>query len=86
MDLCSRSCNGCPKDLSNRPAGRLICRCLQVTEETLLDALSRTEIRTVKELRVHTGAGDGCTACHRLLQKYLEQQNYPSSSPICSVR
>ena len=71
--------------------GRLVCRCLGVTEAVLVEALVTLEIRTLQELRRETGAGDGCTACHRLLERYLEKQAYPSSSsssaaPICSVR
>ena len=53
--------------------GRMVCRCLQVTEEVLLETLTAFELRTVTEVRQHTGAGDGCTACHRLLRQYLER-------------
>jgi bacterioferritin-associated ferredoxin len=60
----SSSCQGCPT--------KLVCRCLQVTEETLLRALEIFELQTVKDIRCKTGAGDGCTACHRKLRQYLE--------------
>jgi len=69
---------------------RFLCHCLRVTETQVLDVLSRFTVRTVKELRQLTGAGDGCTACHRLLARYIERfAQSPSSSsaePICSVR
>jgi bacterioferritin-associated ferredoxin len=77
-------CVGCP--------GRLVCRCLQVTESALVEAVRVLELRTLKDVRRHTGAGDGCTACHKLLCKYLERHDPqacppPSSAvPICSVR
>jgi bacterioferritin-associated ferredoxin len=79
----SATCSGC--------SGRLVCPCLGVTEEELLSALEREEVQTVKDIRRETGAGDGCTACHKLLRGYLERraaQSPPSSSaePICSVR
>lgn len=64
----------------------VVCHCLQVSEDQLLEALANCEIRTLGDLRRHTGAGDGCTACHRRLKDYLESQNYASSSPICSAR
>jgi bacterioferritin-associated ferredoxin len=51
---------------------RLVCRCLRVTESSLVEALSNLGIKTLTDVRRHTGAGDGCTACHRLLVKYLE--------------
>jgi bacterioferritin-associated ferredoxin len=58
-------CSGCPE--------RVVCRCLRVTEAKVLDALSSRAICSVKELRSCTGAGDGCMACHRLLQRYIER-------------
>ena len=58
-------CDGCP--------GRLVCRCLRVSETALIEALHTQEIRTLADVRRHTGAGDGCTACHRLLARYLQQ-------------
>ena len=60
----------------------IVCHCLQVTEETILGALAVFELRTVKDVRQHTGAGEGCTACHRRLRHLLERQaaQSPSSS------
>ncbi len=72
-------CKECPR--------RFVCRCLKITEEDLVVTLSTQEIRDLKDLRVKTGAGDGCRCCHRRLMKYLEQYAQPSSSssePICS--
>src|SRR4051812_31121560 len=74
----SDSCNHCP--------GRLVCRCLQVTESVLVGALTELGLQTLTDIRRQTGAGDGCTACHRLLARYLEQHAQPSASPICSVK
>jgi NAD(P)H-nitrite reductase large subunit len=59
------SCDGC--------TGRLVCRCLQVTEEALIAALATNDVRSVNDLRACTGAGDGCTACHQVLRRYLER-------------
>jgi len=53
---------------------RLVCRCVRVTEAVLVAALTSQEIKTVKDIRHHTGAGDGCTCCHKLLKAYLESQ------------
>ncbi len=82
MDTCCQAdcCNAvCP--------GPFVCRCLRVTEETLLSAVQRFELKTLKEIRQYTGAGDGCTACHKRLARYLEMAHASSSSePICSVR
>jgi bacterioferritin-associated ferredoxin len=45
---------------------------VSVTEAALVDALTSREIKTLKDIRRLTGAGDGCTACHKLLKTYLE--------------
>jgi bacterioferritin-associated ferredoxin len=77
---CSRDCGSC--------SDRIVCRCLQMTESVLVGALATLELRTLKDVRRETGAGDGCTACHARLRQLLEQHAYASSSavPICSVR
>ena len=51
---------------------RLVCKCLKISEEALLEALTGREINTVKDIRRITGAGDGCTCCHKLLKTYLD--------------
>ena len=74
----SDACAGCP--------GRLVCRCLGVTEEVILRALAGGEVRCVNDIRRRTGAGDGCMACHRRLERYLDSPSSSSPLPICSVR
>ena len=72
-------CDTCP--------GRLACRCLKITEETVIETAAALGLHTVSDLRRHTGAGDGCTACHQRLRLLLTHaQSSSSSSPICSVR
>jgi bacterioferritin-associated ferredoxin len=82
MDGCpfDHDCQGC--------SGRLLCRCLQITEEAVAEAVSLFGLTTVKEVRERTGAGDGCTACHRRIRLVLQQvradqqlAQSPSSSP-----
>jgi bacterioferritin-associated ferredoxin len=64
MDCSATTCADCTE--------RVVCHCLQVTEEALLIAVETFGLRTLKEVRQATGAGDGCTACHRRLRQYLE--------------
>ncbi len=81
--------NSCPARSSDcgSCSARVVCHCLQVTEEVLQAALRTFELRTVKEVRQHTGAGDGCTACHRAIRQLLEHHHAgaqsASPSPIC---
>jgi bacterioferritin-associated ferredoxin len=56
---------------------RYVCHCLQVTDAVLREAFASRDIRTLKDLRRHTGAGDGCMACHARLTGYL-RQNAPA--------
>lgn len=56
----------------------MICHCLKVTEQMVIEALQLHGLRTVKEIRMVTGAGDGCTACHKRLMKYIERYSYPT--------
>ena len=63
-----------------------VCACLRITERQLLDTLARTPACSLRDLRRTLGAGDGCTACHRELQRYLDARGQPSCPPICSAR
>ena len=74
----SEACNTCP--------ARMVCRCLGVTEAALFEAIAQNKVKTIKDISRHTGAGDGCTACHRLLQLYLTDLVYVSSSPNFSLK
>jgi len=61
---------------------RVVCQCLQITEGQLVAALRSLDLRTLKDLRRATGAGDGCTCCHELLRHYLEQH----AACFCAAR
>jgi len=74
---CSSPCDGC--------VGQYLCRCLRITEEEVVTAIRTFALTTIQEVRRHTGAGDGCTACHQALQAVIEA-HAPASSPICSVK
>jgi bacterioferritin-associated ferredoxin len=76
MDGCPNhnDCNTCPE--------RLVCHCLQITESELLSTVTTLGLRTLKEVRAHTGAGDGCTACHRALRQLLDRLPLPTLEPV----
>jgi assimilatory nitrate reductase electron transfer subunit len=78
-DPCPGPCAGCPD--------RIVCRCLKVTEGAIVDAIVTLGLATVKDVRKATGAGDGCTCCHREIRAILEVHSSSSSpSDICSAR
>jgi bacterioferritin-associated ferredoxin len=74
MDTCHHS-DTCPADCGLR----YVCHCLRVTEEVLTEAFAMQDIQTLRDIRRHTGAGDGCMGCHRRLQAYLERHTLSRS-------
>jgi bacterioferritin-associated ferredoxin len=83
MDGCpfAGDCAGCQV-----AGGPVVCRCLGITEEVVVSAVTALGLRTVKDVRRHTGAGEGCNACHRKIQIYLDTYSSSSSLEICSAR
>jgi NAD(P)H-nitrite reductase large subunit len=75
---CAGACRSCPA-VGSCP-DRIVCRCLKVTEAVVIDAIVTLGLRTVKEVRKATEAGDGCTCCHKEIAAYLAVYS-PSSSP-----
>lgn len=63
----------CPPTYRADCADLVICRCLKVKAPELVEAITSLELRTLKDVRCRTGAGDGCTACHQEIQEYLER-------------
>ena len=65
MSFSPDSCDGC--------ANKIVCRCLNVSEAQVVQMIACLELRTVRDLSQHTGAGEGCTCCHAKLEEYLER-------------
>lgn len=54
---------------------KLICRCLDVSETDLLQAIDDGNLRSLTDVICKTGAGDGCTACRKRILEYLEEHS-----------
>lgn len=52
----------------------IVCRCLQVCQSSLVDAVERCALANLQDVARETGAGSGCTACHRTIRRLLAQQ------------
>ena len=63
-DPCAGPCAGCPD--------RIVCRCLKVTEATVVEAIRVQGLLTVRDIREATEAGDGCTCCHAEIRELIE--------------
>ncbi len=62
-DPCAGPCAGCPD--------RIVCHCLKVTEEAIANAVQTLGLRSVRDVRSATGAGDGCTCCHGEIRELI---------------
>ncbi len=81
---CAGECRSCVS-VGSCP-DRIVCRCLGVTEETIISAVITLGLRTIKDVRQATEAGDGCCCCHREISSYLAVYASSSSPAICSVK
>lgn len=48
-----------------------VCHCLRVSACALRQLAANGEVRSLDDVKRHTGAGDGCTGCHRRIQEFL---------------
>lgn len=65
----------------------IVCHCLQVTETAVVRAVRDGGARSLCELACLTGAGGGCTACHRRLRHYINERKsaFISDAPTAPV-
>jgi NAD(P)H-nitrite reductase large subunit len=63
----------------------IVCRCLQVTEGHLVQAITRLALTTVDEVRQYTSAGEGCTCCHAKIEEYLREHGYERQWDLANV-
>jgi bacterioferritin-associated ferredoxin len=61
---------------STAEADPVICRCLQVRESAVVAAVATEGCRSLCQLACSTGAGSGCTACHRKLRQYFAERRH----------
>lgn len=62
------------------PQDPVVCRCLMVRESAIVNAVSLAGAETIKEVRSLTGAGAGCTCCHRRINELI------SGCASCPIR
>jgi NifU-like protein len=65
---CTGTCDSCPNGT------RVVCRCLNVTEDAIVTFIETLGLRTVHEVRQFTGAGDGCTCCHAQIREMIAER------------
>ncbi|MCZ2342256.1 MAG: (2Fe-2S)-binding protein [Bacteroidales bacterium] len=66
---CTGSCRSCPS-VGSCP-DRIVCRCLQVTEQEIITAIQIHGATTERAVQQLTEAGSGCGCCRREIRQYL---------------
>jgi bacterioferritin-associated ferredoxin len=51
---------------------------LRVTEEDLHQAIEQGQVDSIEDVFAATGAGQGCTACHRRILRVLNSHQQPA--------
>jgi len=55
-------------------AQRPLCRCLDVTESEIREAICEHQPQTVQGVSQICGAGGGCMSCHRHIRRMLNER------------
>lgn len=50
---------------------QILCHCLQVSQDSVVDAIDQYRLNSIREVQGCTGAGGGCTACHYRIRRLL---------------
>ena len=61
----------------NYLADPVVCHCLNVRASQIARTIEATGARSLCELACSTGAGTGCTACHRRLRQFFAGRPTP---------
>ena len=73
--------------MSTMIGDKVVCHCLGVTESDIRKATATGELDSLRAVMQQTGAGSGCTVCHRAIKAMLAGQCPSSSaSPTCVTR
>lgn len=66
--ICEQECLvACPESAT----GTIVCRCLRITEAQICEVADLGQVVNVREITRQTGAGAGCTACHKRIRELL---------------
>lgn|GEM_PF-1276646 len=76
-DACCGSCES--RSEAENAADPTLCHCLQVAKSTVVKAVQEHGARSLCEIANLTGAGGGCTACHRRIRQVLNQTRIHST-------
>ena len=68
--------------MKNQTDRKVLCECLGVTERTVAACVKSGRACSVNEVMACTEAGTGCTACHKAIQRVVEQHSPAAASTL----
>jgi NAD(P)H-nitrite reductase large subunit len=54
---------------------KIICTCMEVTENEVIDAIKNCGCNTVEKVGEKTGAGTVCGGCIEIIERLIETEN-----------
>ena len=73
--------------MAKSPEDEIICKCLQVSEETIRSCIAAGNLTTVEQVTRACEAGGGCHSCHILLDLFIDQhlEKSVAAEPVSSI-
>jgi bacterioferritin-associated ferredoxin len=71
---------------ANSHADRTLCRCLNVAESQVRDAIAVFNCETVREVSSVTAAGSGCNACHCQIRQLITESRQRREMAVVTNR
>ena len=85
LEAAIRQWKGEPAMPKTQEEGRLVCKCFNVTDATIIRAIRENGLKTVEDVTAFTKAGGGCGDCRdeiaEILEAELRSQGAPASRP-----
>ncbi len=90
LEAAIRQWKGEPAMPKTQEEGRLVCKCFNVTDATIIRAIRENGLKTVEDVTAFTKAGGGCGDCRdeiaEILEAELRSQGAPASRPAEPAR
>lgn len=85
LEAAIRQWKGEPAMPKTQEEGRLVCKCFNVTDATIIRAIRENGLKTVEDVTAFTKAGGGCGDCRdeiaEILEAELRGQGAPAPEP-----
>ena len=85
LEAAIRQWKGEPAMPKTQEEGRLVCKCFNVTDATIVRAIRENGLKTVEDVTAFTKAGGGCGDCRdeiaEILEAELRSQGAPAPEP-----